>query len=89
MHQKSLKNDVERIIDNTQLLKHIFDCYFPKKISQFSFSHDLFHCTEGVTGLRKSQFITKSCNCTEGIGVFDSPVKNLTQMNRGLEKISL
>ena len=60
------------IIDNTQLLKNIFDvsfyiknAIFRKNLEIFGFSQNVA-CTESGGGLRKSQFLTKKVNYTEG-----------------------
>ena len=61
-------------------------CNFPGKSQNCRFL--AIRCISlGNVGIpRKSQFLTKSCDYTDGNGVFDFDVKNLTQVSRGYKK---
>ena len=61
---------------------------FPKKKTQnLNFLTICYIALRVGVGLLKSQFLTKSCNCTEREGVLDPSVNNLTQVSRTLKKI--
>ena len=96
MCQKSLKNDLGIKIDNIQLLKHIFMCFLHEKckfsrkknLKFFGFSQNVaLH--RGGRGSAEISKLHKKLQLHRGGGVFDPRVKNLTQVSRGFEKISL